>query len=238
MIFNIKSKNTDTKIIAFPFAGGNKYSYTSIKNRLEKNSFEVFDYSRGDSYLGKGLNYNVKSVVKEAINFIESNTQDNKFIIYGHSLGALLAYLVCQKLQEKNMPMPCKLVVSGKEAPKIIRKNKIAHLPNDEFWTQIISLGGIPKELQTHDELIDYFLPNLRQDFKLVEEYKHKKKPKLNIPIDVFYGSDETTKENIIGWIKESKAKVTITELSGNHFFIYDHIRYFQEYFKNELRKI
>ena len=58
-------------------------------------------------------------------------------------------------------------------------------------------------------------------------------KAKLNISIDVFYGSEEATEEEMLSWQEETTEKVTITQLKGNHFFIFDHIDYFKNYFKN-----
>ncbi|WP_444626240.1 thioesterase II family protein [Flavobacterium columnare] len=211
------------KIIHFSFAGGNKYSLNKIFNQTSC-SFPI-EINRNNSDLN--------TTIEEILNDLKKDNIKSEYIIYGHSMGALLAYLLCHKLQEENLPMPLKLIVSGKKAPAIPRENKIFHLPDEEFWNEIVALGGIPDEMLNYPELIDYYLPILRHDFKLVESYKYEKKPKLNISIDVFYGSEEATEEEMLGWKEETTENVTITKLEGNHFFIFNHIEYFQNYFNS-----
>lgn len=211
------------KFFLIPFAGGNKYSF----NKFIIPKATILEINR---------NLKITEINTISDNFISEELEqicDVPYVIYGHSLGALLAYLVCQKLQEENLPLPQRLIVSGKKSPSVPRKEKIAHLPDKEFWEEIIALGGIPDEMQNYPELIEYYLPILRHDFKLVESYQYEKKPKLNIPIDVFYGSEEATEEEMIGWQDETTEKITITQLPGNHFFIFDHVEYFRDYFDN-----
>lgn len=201
------------KIFAFPFGGGNKYSFNSIYRDLT-----TFEYNRSEQFL-------IRSFINEILKI------KKEYYIFGHSMGALMGYLVCQKLQEENLPMPQQLIVSGKKSPAIPRDKKISHLPDEKFWNEVIELGGIPDKMQNYPELLEFYLPILRHDFKLVESYQYEKKPKLNIPIDVFYGSEEATEEEMIGWQDETTEKVTITQLPGNHFFIFDHVEYFRNYF-------
>lgn len=220
------------KLLNFSFAGGSKYSYQNFfSNKSEAIIME---------YPGRGMRINEKFIteidtliedllpkVMEEINSCE------EYIIYGHSMGALVGYLLCQKIEEMGFKKPQKLVVSGKKAPSIERKLKIAHLPDEEFWQEVIKLGGIPDELQNQTELIDFYIPILKADFTAVENYKYVKNKKLTIPIDVYYGSEEATEEDMIGWREETTEKVTITQMKGNHFFIFDHVEYFQSYFNN-----
>lgn len=213
------------KFFFIPFAGGNKYSLNSLFSHKEIKTLEI---TRKNSFS------KIEEVLNELLSeYLKEKRDDGACFIYGHSMGALLAYLMCQKLQEKNLPMPQKLVISGKKAPHIPREEKIAYLPDEEFWNEILKLGGIPDEMQNYTELIEYYLPILRHDFKLVESYEYENKTKLNIPIDVFYGSEEATEEEMIGWQDETTEKVTITQLPGNHFFIFDHVEYFRTYFDN-----
>jgi len=220
-------------IISFPFAGGNKYSFQIFSKNLSH--FNIVEYP------GRGMRINEKLVfdvdlliddllhkVKDGIMFCED------YIIYGHSMGSLMGYLVCQKIEELGLPKPIKLVVSGRKPPSIKREKLISHLPDNLFWEEVVKMGGIPDELLNHHELIDFYTPILKADFTAIEKYIYVKKDKLTIPIDVFYGSDEEiTEEEIKGWEEETIGKVTITELEGNHFFIFSNEDFFINYFNN-----
>lgn len=214
-------------IFNIPFAAGNKFSYNKIF--LNHRNYITYEYQRDNNVIleiDKISDYLLK-ILKE------NNFHNGIYYIYGHSMGALLGYLVCHKLLEENLPMPQKLIVTGKKAPAVPGDKIISHLPDNEFWNEILTLGGIPDEMKNYPELIEYYLPILRHDFRLIESYQYEKKPKLNIPIDVFYGFEEATEDEMLGWEDETTEKVTITQLSGNHFFIFDHVEYFRNYFDN-----
>lgn len=216
--------------LLFPFAGGNKYSYQRfIQN---KPNFCVIEYPGRGGRMSESLLSEVDLVVENIIVQIE-NMIKNDYVIYGHSMGALVGYLLCHKIQELGLPKPIKLVVSGIKAPSIKRGKLISHLPDDLFWEEVIKIGGISDELQNYPELVEFYIPILKADFTVVENYEYVKKEKLTIPIDVFYGSEEAEEEEMQGWKDETTANVNITQMEGNHFFIFDHIDFFINYFKN-----
>jgi external thioesterase TEII len=220
------------KIIGFSFAGGNKYSFSKFTNQTD--DLIVIEYPGRASRINENLIIDIELLIEDLFQKIKNEiTATEDYIIYGHSMGALVGYLICQKIEELGIKKPQKLVVSGKKVPSTEREVKIAHLPDEEFWQEVIKLGGIPDELQSHLELIEFYIPILKADFTAVENYKYVKKEKLTMPIYVFYGSEEATEDEMIGWQEETTAEVTITQMEGNHFFIFDHVDFFINYFKN-----
>lgn len=228
-VLQITDDDVDNCTVLFiHFAGGNRHSFNRIINRKYSKTLDI-NRKNGTS--------SIQSIVASFISANQQLITTRPYIIYGHSMGALLGYLLCQKLQELALPMPEKLVISGKKAPSIPFDKPLSHLPDQEFWKEILALGGIPDEMRGYPELIAYYTALLKQDYSLIESYKYEKKPRLNVPIDVFYGSEEATIEEMYGWRNESLKEVKITELKGNHFFIFDHIDYFKKYFNTLSKK-
>lgn len=221
------------KIITFPFAGGNKYSFNFLKHEAIK--LKALEYPGRGQRISEPLLNNINDILEDALNNIISEIGTEDYIIYGHSLGALVGYLCCKKIGELNMKQPDKLIVSGYRAPFINKKESIYNLESDKFWEKIDKYGGIPQDVLLIDELITFFEPILRADFQCVENYVYNSSSdKLTIPINVFYGSDEDiTQEEAESWQKETTGKVTVTKLKGNHFFIFDHKDFFINYFEN-----
>ena len=94
------------------------------------------------------------------------------FALFGHSLGALLAYEVALRLSAEGHS-PEHLFVSGHQAPAIAsRRAPIAHLPDAAFIQGLIDLGGTPPEILDAPELLALLMPMLRADFALAERYK------------------------------------------------------------------
>jgi external thioesterase TEII len=230
------NKLNNVKVIAFPFAGGSKYSFHNIFKDLPQ--VNVIEYPGRGRRMNEKLMDNIDLLIEDLLLAVKDQINNcEEYIIYGHSMGALIGYLICHKIRDLGMTPPVKLVVSGRKPPLIARKKDLSHLPDNLFWEEVIKLGGIPDELQHHPELMEFYIPILKSDFKIIENYNHVELEKLNLPIDVFYGTEEDiTEEEIIQWKNESTEKVTIKSLEGNHFFIFNNENYFTNYF-NDLNK-
>lgn len=215
------------KIIAFPFAGGSTFSYQKIFD----DNVITLDYpgrgSKIDEPFATSIENLIAHLLPETLSLIAEHPN---YMIYGHSMGALVAYLMTHKIAELSQTLPQKLVVSGHKGPLYKRASKLSTLPENQFWDRLSQLGGIPTTLNEYPELKALFIPILRADFDLLENYEPQSKNKLSIPIDVFYGNQENiTAQEIVSWKAESTARVTIEKLNGNHFFIFNNTQFNQE---------
>jgi surfactin synthase thioesterase subunit len=222
------------KVIAFPFAGGNVNSFNFFKSFFKNREieFKTIEYpGRGNRIREKFMN-SLEDIVEESYNNLKKEINGEDYIIYGHSMGALIGYLVCEKIEKDSFKKPEKLVVSGRSSPDfIMTTDKLNLLPSDEFWKKIDDLGGVPPEILEEKEFMDFFEPILRSDFKNIENYTYKDTSELTIPIDVFYGEDEGKDESsFINWNKRTNKVVSFFEKKGNHFFIYEHAKSITEH--------
>ena len=223
------------KIIAFTFAGGNKYSFNSFFNR--ELNVVVLEYAGRGNRMREKLLTNLDDVIADLFPKVQQQIKAREpYIIYGHSMGSMVAYQICRKIEKLGLPLPVKLIINGVKGPQYCKEEIISNLPDREFWEEIIKLGGIPKEIGESTELVDLFAPVLKADYKCVEDYRYDETAeKISIPIDVFYGSEEDiTPEEIAGWKEVTSAEVNITQLAGNHFFMFEHIEYFNTYFQKQ----
>jgi external thioesterase TEII len=220
------------KIIAFTFAGGSKYSFKQFSNLL--NDFTVLEYPGRGTRVNEELLFDVNLIIEDLLpKVIQESAACDQYVIYGHSMGAMVGYLICQRLQELEYKLPVKLIISGRKPPTVGQRKKISHFEDLLFWQEVLGIGGIPNELSKHPELMNFYIPILKADFRAVENYQYYKFPKLKLAIDVFYGNDEGIKESEINkWVEESHERVIIKALPGNHFFIFNHENYFINYFK------
>jgi len=224
------------KIIIFPFAGGSSYSFNYLKNIIDSKdvSFETIEYSGRGARIIEPLKYDINEIVDDVIRQILPFTKQ-EYIIYGHSMGALIGFLFCKKCKNININLPEMLIVSGSKGPSLIDKRRISNLESSLFWNEVKKFGGLPDSLLLDDEVKNLFESILKADFKCIEDYQYDENlSKLTIPIDVFYGSEEDiTQEDSEAWQEETSGNVSVTQLKGNHFFIFDHKLFFINYFKN-----
>lgn len=211
-------------LFCLPFAGGNKYSY---REYVEKASSYLniipLDYPGRGARTKEPLIENIDTLVEDVYKQISNKVGQTEYAIYGHSLGGLAAYLLTRKLIENNHKAPLHLFITGTTGPSAFsRCEKKRHLlPKKEFLEELKILDGIPDEILQNEELLDYFEPIIRSDFKVSETYLYEDYVPLNIPITIITGTEEDMEiADIRLWQKETTCVIDFRQLPGNHFFI------------------
>ncbi|MGJ4999557.1 thioesterase II family protein [Bradyrhizobium sp. HKCCYLS3077] len=142
---------------------------------------------------------------------------------FGHSLGALLAFLVAQRLMTASHSAPHHLIVSGRRAPHLPDPQAPSHgLPEPEFIARLRRLNGTPPEVFHHVGLLELLLPMLRADFAASETYRYRPGPKLSCPVTVFGGIRDplTTPHDLRAWATHAPEPTGMHMFDGDHFFI------------------
>jgi medium-chain acyl-[acyl-carrier-protein] hydrolase len=142
---------------------------------------------------------------------------------FGHSMGALLAFLVTQRLMAAGKPAPHHLIVAGRRAPHLPDPFEPAHrLPEPQFIARLRRLNGTPPEIFQHADLMEILLPMLRADFGISETYQHKPTLPLSCPLTVLGGTRDpmATRDELCAWAAHSPDGMTMHMFDGDHFFI------------------
>ena len=148
---------------------------------------------------------------------------DRPFALFGHSLGALNAYLLARHLwQQENMP-PVHLFVSGRRAPHRPVRQPFRHAMDDAALIgELTGLGGMSPEILQSEEMLRMMLPVLRADFRITELYSHREGPGLPFPITAFTGDrdGEVPPEEMEHWRQMAGAGFALNVMSGGHFYL------------------
>lgn len=151
-------------------------------------------------------------------------------VLFGHSLGARLAYETAHWLRANGQP-PALLAVSGWAAPHL-RLHRTAPdttpthlLPEDQFVDAVLSMDGTPPEVLQHPELRAMFLPILRADFAAAANYRHEPRPPLDCPVTAFTGTHDpyAPASTLPEWSHYTLGRFQHQAFPGNHFFLRDH---------------
>ena len=149
---------------------------------------------------------------------------DKPFALFGHSLGASLAFELSSLLQRKHSIETACPFVSARRAPRVPNDSPITYnLPEEEFLAHLRTLNGTPSEVLENSELMQLMLPVLRADFQLIQTYEYQEEPPLNCPITAFAGVDDVkvTPKQIEAWREHTTSRFGLHTLPGNHFFIH-----------------
>lgn len=146
------------------------------------------------------------------------------FALFGHSLGALLAYEVGCRVAERLGRAPLMVFASGTHAPSRRDPERFANLETDaELRAELVKLSGTPRGVLDNRELMELTLPIVRADFRAAADYREEPGRKLAMPLHVFGGSsDSTTSETLMAWRDHTRAEFSLDVLPGGHFFVFE----------------
>lgn len=218
--------NPQARLCCFclPYAGGNARLFQSWSQHLPA-SVEVCALELPGH--GVRLTEPPLSNMNEMLDAIAHVIQplcDRPFVLFGHSMGALISFELARYCRRHGLPMPAHLYVSGHRAPQLPDPEPPVHtLPDAAFREKLTRLQGTAPEVLANDEFMALLLPVLRADFALCENYAYNAEPPLPCPITAFGGSRDpsTQRGRLRAWRSQTQAKFTPHVLPGHHFFIH-----------------
>ncbi len=215
-----------TKLFCIPYAGGSKLSFRSFCEHPQT-EIEIIplELPGRASRIREPLSTDLDFLTTDLFRQIEPHI-NGPYAIYGHSMGALMAFLVTKHIAKLPINQPLHLIVTGCAAPSVknIDLSKLlGHLSPSNFLQALLDLGGIPNQILSEKSLLDYFLEISRADIVASDSYVHHESEPLDIPLTAMVGKEElVTYEETADWQKETIELIEVLELPGNHFFPFD----------------
>lgn len=150
--------------------------------------------------------------------------RDRPYAVLGHSNGALIGFELARHARRTGAPGPVHLFASGRRAPHLPSRLRDVHaLPQDELVAELATLGGMPREILEHPELLALVVPLLRADMALTETYQHADEPPLEIPITALTGTHDAKMsiDEAEAWGRHTADRFRLHAFPGDHFYLY-----------------
>lgn len=213
-------------VFCLPYAGGNAHAYRPLEKCLPA-SFRLV----GIELPGRGrrvrepLCRSLETLADDAFTYLRPHLPESRYALFGHSMGAYLAFLCLQRISAADLPLPAVVFLSGARPPAYPGPAKDRYLlPRAAFIDVLRTLGGCPPEVLAEKTLIEYFEPILRADFEAVETWRMAVAKPLPVPLVVFHGkNDSFSPAEARGWARESTLTCCVHEFPGGHFFMQRH---------------
>lgn len=214
----------EIRLFAFPYAGGSAGSFRAWAKRLSPRiELSVLQLPGREDRYHEPMLTSMAAVVPPVCASL-SHRADKPFVLFGHSVGALMAFEVVRRLEALGQCLPLELVVGGKRAPHVpIDRTPLHELSDADLIDRLRRFGGTPQAVLDTPELLELFLPRLRADFQINETYRHTEGAKLSVPVTVLGGVDdpETTPETLQAWQRHADGGFRLRMYPGGHFFIH-----------------
>jgi medium-chain acyl-[acyl-carrier-protein] hydrolase len=146
---------------------------------------------------------------------------EQPYALFGHSMGALLAFEFARELRRRGCALPRTLIGSARRAPTVPQTEPPLHrLPDERFVAEIMRrYGGIPSAILTEPELMALFLPVLKADFAVFETYEYCVEPSLDCALAIYGGRDDPQTPQMAGWAPLVTGPVRLRIFDGGHFY-------------------
>jgi medium-chain acyl-[acyl-carrier-protein] hydrolase len=218
------TRRTRLRLLCLPYAGGSASAFRNWSAALPE-GIEICPVElagRGNRFQEAPCR-DLGRLVRDLSNELRP-LLDVPFAIFGHSMGALLTYLLALRLRKENLPGPVQLFLSGRRAAHLACRVRSFHNATDpELLRHLQALNGIPEEIFKSAGLLSMILPIFRADLELIDAYTHQNQPPLDCSICALAGIEDpfTTIEEVQAWrAHTAPGKFSFYSLPGDHFFL------------------
>lgn len=212
------------RLFCMPYAGGGVAPYRlwfrSLPDDIEVHAVQL---PGRESRLRETPLTSIHEMVHAVRPAIEAAT-DLPYAIFGHSMGALMAYELTCVLESSTSRSPSRLFVSARRGPDEPDHRPPVHgLPEPQFLDELQErYGAIPDAVRSEPELMELLLPVLRADIRAVETYVPTPDAIVRCPVEVYGGISDThpMPAQLSQWSRVVSTPVRIRTFDGDHFYL------------------
>lgn len=213
------------RLFCFPYAGGSAGIYKTWGDEVGLTvEVHAAQLPGRPGRMNESPIDDVDAVAEALVEEIEP-LADVPISLYGHSMGALVAFEIARRLESEYRLVPRNLFVAARRAPHIVSRNQTLHLQSDERVRSFLrELRAFPADVLDNNEVMELLLPALRADLKLDGMYEYTPGAGVACPVIAFTGEEDeyVLADEIAGWSMHAGGGFELVRIPGDHFFM-DH---------------
>ncbi len=212
-----------TMIIGIPFAGGGASLYARWASLAPPwLGVAAIQLPGRECRLAEPAMTSVTEIVEPIVDALTS-LSTHQIALYGHSMGALIAYEVTRRLCAEGRP-PAHLFLAARRSAQLPRQLEDIHTLDEvafvEAWNRIYD--PLPREIVAEPQLRSLFVPPLRADMAVVETYGWRPGSQVTCPTTGIYASNDphATREDVAAWRHLVEGTFDVQRVEGEHLFV------------------
>ena len=222
----VRPDSSDVRLFCLPHAGGAASAFRAWLDALPGIEVLPVQPPGREGRMREQPYERIEDLVDQLAALIEQVAQEQEFALYGHSLGALVAFETARELRRSGARAPTNLIVSGAPPPQKSndRGKRVSTMPTDELVEMMRRLGGTPEWILSNPELLDMVLPAIRGDFAMRESYRYRREAGLEVPITVIASDSDprAPRRQQARWKEQTTAAFEMHTLRGGHFAVFE----------------
>lgn len=211
-------------LYCFPHAGGSASTFTSFMPFARERGFVVdpVEYPGHGTRLGEPSIESIDELATVIVEVILPSLRRHDFVFLGYSMGALVAYRAAQFLEELKENIPRQLLLCGSQPPVRADRERLHLLPDEDLIKQLAESSDEMNEISRYPELLELFLPIIRNDLKITENWNLAASSSVTIPVTAVAGHEDSLSppEVVKQWARHTTGDFEFFVFRGNHSFI------------------
>ncbi len=143
---------------------------------------------------------------------------------FGHSLGSLVAFEVCRRM-ERIGAGPVGLVVSSMWAPSWPHEERAERRDSEDIEAivaELKHLNGTNSDALENEDFLRMILPSIRADYLATASYRCAPEVEVSCPVTAFVGDRDPymTIDAVQAWHRHTSGGFELQVFGGDHFYL------------------
>ncbi|GEM32527.1 thioesterase [Nocardia neocaledoniensis NBRC 108232] len=212
-------------VFCFPHAGGSALSFGPLAKSLGAD-YDVLavQYPGRQDRRQEPLVGTIPDLVDGLLpDLKDAAASAGDFSVFGHSMGSVVAFEACRRL-ERDLGVSARvLFASGRRAPSAALPALRMHQLSDRaLCDHLLQFGGTPAALLAEPEFRELILAVVRNDYRAIETYECEPDARVDSPLVALAGDrdPDVSSAQLTGWGAHTSGSFSTTTFPGGHFFI------------------
>ncbi|MEU6095314.1 alpha/beta fold hydrolase [Streptomyces sp. NPDC047079] len=210
------------RLVCFPHAGGAASSFVPLSRELAPDvDVLAVQYPGRQERLGEVPAEDITHLAEQVARAL-SPLALAPYALFGHSMGALIAYEAARCLERWSVAGPHRLFVSAQVPPGDRALEGRYADSDDDVVRELRALGGTDSSVLADPDLMALVLPAIRADYRALRRYVWEPGPRLRCPVTALVGDSDpvATADLAKGWSEYSVTGAEVAVFRGGHFYV------------------
>lgn len=213
------------RLVCLPFAGGGVAPYRPWARALPDDVELLAAALPGrEARLRERPLDTIGDMLEAIVPAVAAVADELPYAIFGHSMGALLAFELALALERLDVRAPSHLFVSARRPPDEAEEMPpMEGLPDAAFLDELQRrYNAVPEAVRNEPELLALLLPALRADLRAIERYAPRADARVRCPVHVYGGLDDRhpVPAQLPGWARVAARPIRTRLFAGDHFYL------------------